>query len=188
MENCNVNAVGAVRIVDADTGELILSKQNAVHPRNLSYAISRSLARETNGFIFKLAFGNGGTFYNSSATLVYRSPNTTGDANLYNSTYEVQVDDAASGTPESNSVNSAAATAPSISALVVVTALLTAGEPSGQAAADNITTDSESAFTFDEIGLKTDDGSLLTHLVFSPIEKTANRAFAITYTLTINVS
>jgi hypothetical protein len=36
--------------------------------------------------------------------------------------------------------------------------------------------------------LKAADGSLLTHLVFSPFEKTANRAFLIIYTLTISVS
>jgi hypothetical protein len=71
---------------------------------------------------------------------------------------------------------------------VTVVALLGASEPAGQAVADNITTDPESLFVFDELGLKTADGLLLSHLVFSPIEKTANRAFIITYTLTISVS
>lgn len=178
---------GHVRIVDAATEEVILDVHNAVHPQNLARAITRSLARDTNGYVFKLSFGNGGTFYNSSDVLVYRPPNTIGSATLYNQTYEIQVDEQSSGTPVTNSVTSAAAPAPSIASVVTVSALLAADEPAGQQVADNITTDPEADFMFDEIGLKTSDDLLLTHLVFNPIEKTANRAFLITYTLTCSV-
>lgn len=187
-EQLKVQILGHVKILDADTGALIIAKSNAVHPQNMAVAISRSLAKDADGGIFKMCFGNGGTFFNSSQQIVYRSPNTIGSADLYNLTYEVQVDDQSSGTPVTNTVTSAPSPNPAITSIVTIVAQLGASEPAGQAVADNITTNPESLFVFDEIGLKTEDGLLLSHLVFSPIEKTANRAFVITYTLTISVS
>ena len=71
---------------------------------------------------------------------------------------------------------------------MTVVAQLGASEPAGQATADNTTVDPNALYVFDELGLKTADGLLLSHLVFSPIEKTSNRAFNITYTLTCSVS
>lgn len=187
-ENFNVQILGHVNIRDAVTGAVILAKSNAVHPQNMALAIARSLSKDANGTIFKMGFGNGGTFFNSSNQIVYRSPNTIGAANLYNLTYEVQVDEQTVGTPVTNTITSAASPNPAITSLVTVIAELGASEPAGQAVADNITTNPESLFVFDELCLKTGDDLLLSHLVFSPIEKTSNRAFIITYTLTISVS
>lgn len=175
-------------IKDAATGELIMAKKNAVHPQNMAIAIARSLAREANGTIFKMCFGNGGTFFNSSNQIVYRSPNTLGAADLYSQTFELQADEQSGGTPVSNSVVSAPSPSPAITSVVTVVVEMGPSEPALQAVADNITTDPESSYVFDEIGLKTEDELLLSHLVFSPIEKTANRAFLITYTLTVSVS
>lgn len=183
-----VSVKGRVTIRDAATGEIVLEKDNAVHPQNMALVIARGLARETNGSIFKLGFGNGGTFFNTGGQIVYRPPNTIGAADLYNETYSVQVDEQSVGTPVTNSVTSAPSPNPAITSVVTVTAQLSASEPAGQAVADNITVDPESLYTFDEVGLKTEDDLLLSHLIFSPIEKTANRAFLITYTLTISVS
>jgi hypothetical protein len=187
-EHFKVQARGHINIRDAETGSLVLAKSNAIHPQNMAIAIARALSRDSNGSIFKMSFGNGGTFFNSSNEIVYRSPNTIGATDLYNLTYEVQVDEQSVGTPVTNSVTSAPSPNPAITSIVTIIAELGPGEPSGQAVADNLTTDPESNFVFDEIGLKTSDDLLLSHLVFSPIEKTANRAFSITYTLTISVS
>lgn len=187
-DQTNVKILGHVNIRDAVTGETILTKSNAVHPQNMAIAIARSLARNSNGTIYKMCFGNGGTFFNSSQQIVYRSPNTTGASDLYNITYEVLVDEQDSETPVTNSISFSSSPSPAITSIVTITAVLGASEPAGQAVADNITTDTESLFMFDEICLKTADGLLLSHLVFSPIEKTSNRAFSITYTLTISVS
>jgi len=181
-------AIGRVVIHDADTGEMILDKKNAIHPQNMALAKARSLARETNGYVFKLGFGNGGTFLNSGLQINYRSPNTIGSADLYNLTYEIQVDEQTVGTPVGNSVVSLQSPTPALTSMVVVTAQLSSNEPAGQSLADNTTFDPNASFFFDEIGLKTADDLLLSHLVFSPIEKTGNRAFLITYTLTISVS
>jgi hypothetical protein len=179
---------GHVLIEDAITGEVVLDKKNAIHPQNMAYGIARSLSRETSGTIYKMCFGNGGTFYNSGNVLVYRPPNTIGDATLYNQTYDRQVDEQSVGTPTSNYVKASVSPEPSISSVITIFCQLNANEPGGQAADDNDTTDPESAFTFDELGVKTSDGKLLTHVIFSPIEKTANRAFFITYTITVSCS
>lgn len=185
----NVGLIGRVRIHDAATGELLRDQQNAIHPQNMALVVGRALARADNGYIFELAFGNGGTFLNTSNALVYKAPNIIGSAaSLYNETYSVQVDEISSGTPTTNSVVAVPSPAPALTAMVIVTAQLSALEPLGQAVADNVTTDPESAFVFDEIGLKSPDGLLLSHLVFNPIEKTANRAWLITYTITVSAS
>jgi hypothetical protein len=154
----------------------------------MALIIARALSRDENGGIFKLCFGNGGTFFNSSNQIVYRPPNTTGAATLYNETYFVQVDDQSVGTPPTNSVVSSPSPDPAITSVITITAQLNANEPAGQAAADNITTNPNAPYVFDEIGLKSFDDLLLTHIIFSPYEKTANRAFLFTYTLTISVS
>lgn len=187
--NVDLQLEGRVLIHDLHTGELLMQRKNAIHPQNMALVVSRALAREDNGYVFELVFGNGGTFLNTSSALVYKSPNVIGSgATLYNQTYAVQVDEISAGTPVTNSVVALPSPAPSLTSLVVVTAQLSALEPLGQAVADSLTTDPEAAFVFDEIGLKSPDGLLLSHLVFSPIEKTANRAWLITYTITISAS
>lgn len=186
--NLKMTMKGHVLIKDLRSGEVILDKKNAMHPQNMASAVAQSLSRESTGYIYKIAFGNGGTFYNSEPALVFRPPNTIGNADLYNQTYEVQVDEQSVGTPSNNSVISAPSPDPSISSIITITVQLNADEPAGQASDDNETTDPESTYTFDEIGLKTSDDRLLTHLIFSPIEKTANRAFLIIYTIITSLS
>lgn len=188
MENLKLKFVGRVIIRDAITGEILRDKFNAIHPKNIATAVGRSMSNDPTGLISKMVFGNGGSFYNSGNQLVYRSPITIGNAALYNQTYSVDVDEYESATPVTNSVISSAAPPPSISTIITITAQLNSDEPSGQAVADNVTTDPDAPFVFDEIGLTTSDDLLISHLIFAPIEKTANRAFLITYTLTVSVS
>jgi hypothetical protein len=186
--NIQVRALGSVKITDLETGEIVLEKTNAIHPQNLAAVIARGLAGEDNSEVFYLALGNGGTFYNSSQQLIYRPPSIVGASTLYNQTYQVQVDEDDAGTPTTNSTAASAAAAPSISSIVTVVALLAPNEPSGQAVSDNLTTNPDANFVFDEMGLKSKDGLLLSHLIFSPLEKTANRAFLITYSLTVSAN
>ena len=186
----NTNVHGRVLITDTKTGLVLVNKDNAVHPANMAKIIARGLAHESNGWVYKMALGNGGTYFNTSNQIVYKTPNIIGAAALYNQTYEEQIDDNSTGGPPpiGNSVYSQPSPAPLTTHQVVCVLELDPTEPSGQAVDDVTTTDPESLYTFDELGLKSQDNLLLTHVIFSPIEKTANRAITITYTLTISVS
>ena len=185
----NINGIGRVLIHDIENGELILEKTNAIHPQNMALIIAKALAHEPTGYISQIALGNGGTYINSLNQISYRPVNIIGtSAALYNETYSINVDENAAGTPLSNSVMATLSPAPATTAMVIVTALIPSDAPNGQALLDNTTTDPDAPFMFDELGLKSSDGLLLTHMVFSPVEKTANRGYMLTYTITVSVS
>ena len=72
---------------------------------------------------------------------------------------------------------------------ILITCLLDYGEPAGQQAFDN-STNFNGEFVFDELGLKTWNGSsdnlrLITHVIFHPVQKSLNRQIQIDYTLRI---
>lgn len=187
--NFKTKIKGHVLVKDKNTNEVLVDKFNAVHPQNMAKVIARGLANESNQQIFQIALGNGGTYIDSTQSIVYNSPNIIGQsADLYNVTYTEVVDDGNSNVGIGNSVISQAAPSPDISSLVICTIQLSANEPAGQASTDGVTTNPNSAFTFDELGLKTVDGLLLSHIVFNPIEKNAQRELIISYTLTVSVS
>jgi hypothetical protein len=187
--NFKTKIKGHVLVKDKNTNEVLVDKFNAVHPQNMAKVIARGLANESNQQIFQIALGNGGTYIDSTQSIVYNSPNIIGQsADLYNVTYAEVVDDGNSNVGIGNSVISQAAPSPDISSLVICTIQLSANEPAGQASTDGVTTNPNSAFTFDELGLKTVDGLLLSHIVFNPIEKNAQRELIISYTLTVSVS
>ena len=191
-----------VHIQDKKTGEVLLDKKNAIHTRNMALAIARGLANEANHQIYKMAFGNGGTYVEAGTgggfQYHYNSPNVTDPAaDLYNPTYSEIIDDENVLSNGNQVVTSAGTIANTF--LVICTCTLAANEPSGQSTTDgaddtlNSISDTEEPYSFDELGLKTsdlttEDGLLLSHIIFNPIEKTANRELVITYTLTISVS
>lgn len=179
-------------LVEDDLGNVLVDKDNAVHPQNMARVIARALANENNFNIHRIAFGNGGTVTNAAFTVSYNTPNDgqppdvrTWDSRLYNETYSEIVDD--SITPASllgtdpGSAGPNAGTRPGggsnaagdpasithvsgpgvrsnelgLTSEVVITAVLNPGEPSGQGDTDD-ETNTESSFTFDEIGLYTD--------------------------------
>jgi len=187
----NTKVHGHVKMVDKETGEVLVDKDNAIHPQNMARVIARGLAHESNAWVYGMALGNGGTHIDASLNISYLPPNVTGvNATLYNETYSEVIDSHDISVAAGNSVVSAASPSPSITSIVTCTLELTADEPAGQAPSDNATTDPDSTYTFDELGLYTNDTPplLLSHLIFSPVEKTANRSILITYTLTISVS
>lgn len=193
-----IKVKGHVHIADKQTCEVLLDKNNAVHNKNMAIAIARGLSNEPPDStfsigkhqIFKIKLGNGGSTINSSNEITYLAPNVTGPtADLWSPTYEEQVDEADVATPGENSVTYQESPAPDETTIVIVTATIAAGEPSGQDLTDSPgNPDPEAQYAFDELGLFTFDDLLLTHIVFSPILKTANRELVITYTLTISVS
>lgn len=180
---------GHVNIKDAITGEILLDKDNAIHTYNMGKAIARGLSNELNYQIYKISLGNGGTTIDSNSDIIYNPPRVTPtDIDIYNETYSEIVDELSSA-PVGNQVYSTFGTLPVTTSLVTTIITLSANEPIGQDysdggdSSDNI----EDPFVFDELGLKTADNLLLSHIIFSPIEKTSNRELIITYTLTISV-
>lgn len=90
---------GHLNITD-DLGQVLLDKDNAVHPQNMSRVIARALSNESNYNVYRIAFGNGGTQTDAAFTITYRPPNDgqppdtrTWDSRLYNETYSEIIDE-----------------------------------------------------------------------------------------------
>ena len=199
MHELKAQIKGHVLVKDKNSGECLLDKMNAVHSKNMAVTIARGLSGQlpdsTTGLrtsqIFKIKLGNGGSNVDSLGIITFNSPNVTGtNADLYSPTYSEILDESQASTPAENSVTfQESPDANSTSTIVICTATIAADEPLGQDVTDTeLNASINSAYAFDELGLFTSDGLLLTHIVFSPILKTANRELVITYTLTITVS
>jgi hypothetical protein len=182
---------GFVKIHDPKTGEVLVDKKNAIHYENISLAMAQTLSNRNVGYIYEMAFGNGGSSVDPTGVITYLPPNTTGqNADLYNQTYAKVVDDnsAADTDPENNNMT-ALHTSGNVYSDILVTCLLDYGEPPEQQAFDN-STNFNGEFVFDELGLKTWNGSvndlrLITHVIFHPVQKSLNRQIQIDYTLRI---
>ena len=185
-----VHIEGHIKIHNPESGEVYINKRNAVHYENISIALAESLANSGQGFIYEMAFGNGGTAVDPTGIITYLTPNSSGaNASLYNQTYSKVVDDRSSNNtdPTRNYIETRHVTGTNYTD-VFITCLLDYGEPSNQLAFDN-TTDNQSEFVFDELGLKsyssTDQSLLLTHVIFHPVQKSLNRLIQIDYTVRI---
>ena len=195
---------GHVNIKDAKTGEVLFDGPNAINNQNMATAIARGLSHSDyslpigNHQIYALALGNGGATVDSMDVISYLPPNIIGTgARLYNQTYYDVVDP---GVSTHNSVTYQSN--PDTTSIVIVTMTIEANEPIGQDPSDSPPDPNfNSQFAFNELALYTygsngsftctsvpTDSLLLTHIIFSPILKTANRELVITYTLTVSVS
>jgi len=188
----NLDIIGMVKIFDPIDNFVYVDKCNAIHYENMSEALAQSVANKGTHFISEMHFGNGGTTVDPTGVITYLPTNTNvQNADLYSPTYYKIVDDtnAANGDPLRNKivVNH---TSGLIYTDIVVSCLLDYGEPSGQAAFDN-SQSLNGDFTFDELGLKgftsagAGLGPLLTHVIFSPVQKSLNRLIQIDYTVRI---
>jgi hypothetical protein len=186
---------GFIKIHDPVTGEVLVDKKNAIHYENISYAMAQTLSNRTSaqggGWIYEMAFGNGGSSVDPTGIITYLPPNTTGqNATLYNQTYAKVVDDnSAADTDSANNKMTVLHTSGKVYTDILVTCLLDYGEPAGQQAFDN-STNFNGEYVFDELGLKTWNGSatdlrLITHVIFHPVQKSLNRQIQIDYTIRI---
>ena len=182
---------GFLRIYDPNSGETFVDKYNAINYENMSIALAQSLANKNIGFIYAMAFGNGGSSVDPTGVITYLPPNTTGqNADLYNQTYIKVVDgnSPANTDPTRNNLT-VLHTSGQVYTDVLVTCLLDYGEPPGQQAFDN-STNFNGEYVFDELGLKSWEGSadnlmLITHVIFHPVQKSLNRQIQIDYTVRI---
>jgi hypothetical protein len=182
---------GFVKIFDPVSGEVLIDKKNAIHYENISIAMAQTLANRDLGWIYEMAFGNGGSSVDPTGVITYLPPNVTGqNADLYNETYAKVVDDnSAADTDPANNKLTVLHTTGKVYTDILVSCLLDYGEPAGQQAFDN-STNFNGEFVFDELGLKTWNGSatdlrLITHVIFHPVQKSLNRQIQIDYTLRI---
>ena len=182
---------GFVKITDPNSGEILVDKKNAIHYENISVAMAQTLSDRNTGYIYEMAFGNGGSSVDPTGVITYLPPNTTGqNADLYNETYAKVVDDnSAADTDANNNKMTVLHTIGKVYTDILVTCLLDYGEPAGQQAFDN-STNFNGEYVFDELGLKTWNGSatdlrLITHVIFHPVQKSLNRQIQIDYTLRI---
>jgi hypothetical protein len=153
--------------------------------------MANSLTNNGNGWIYEMAFGNGGSAVDPTGVITYLPPNTTGqNASLYNQTYAKVVNQYSSADVDpTNNYLTVLHTSGKVYTDIVTTCLLDYGEPAGQQAFDN-STNFNGEYVFDELGLKVWNGSasnllLVTHVIFHPVQKSLNRQIQIDYTLRI---
>jgi hypothetical protein len=185
-----IHIEGHIKIYDPISAEVFINKRNAIHYENISIAIVEAMTNSSQGFVYQMAFGNGGTSIDPTGIITYLTPNTSGtNASLYNQTYQKIVDPNSSTNvdPTRNFTEVRHTTGQNYSD-IFVTCLLDYGEPSGQAAYDT-NSDGTSTYVFDELGLQsyssTGESLLLTHVIFHPVLKSLNRLIQIDYTVRI---
>lgn len=191
-ETFNVKMEGHLKIfeyesdedrVEGVNGRVVLNKRNAIHPEHASILLARAVAHRPNGSIYSMSFGSGGATIDPLGNITYSTPNTSGSADLNVPVYFEVVDDT-NGAPTGNSMTVRHINGTLFSD-VEIRCVIGKNEPFSQPAYDSLTGTNlnSSQFVFDEIGLKTQDELLITHVVFSPIEKSANRILEIVYSL-----
>ena len=188
-ENSNVKVEGHVVITDADSGEVLLDKYNAINFQNFAYAVANALKGDTTFAIDKLAFGYGGTTLDVNGNVTYKDAKVSGavSTGLY-SPSPTSIGGDASVTPLQKdvtfTVNDSSNQPYSDLECKVI---LDYDEPdSSGPITDNASDfDDPDSFVFDEIGLMTESGTYLTHLIFHPIQKSNNRRLEILYTIRI---
>jgi hypothetical protein len=178
--NLSINVKGHVLISDTNTGEVLLDKDNAIHPQNMSRIIARALSNEPNAIIKRMAFGNGATQTDIVGNIIFKTPNdgteSGWESRLYNETYSEIVDEADinfgtdPGSADGSSIRTGGGAKPEDDPLgggvtsvevgkksnIVIRIFLNEDEPFGQLPNDAPVPsleEDERCFVFDEIGL-----------------------------------
>jgi hypothetical protein len=188
---------GHVLIRDKDTREVLVDKMNAINYENFSISLAQTVANRPAAWIQNMVFGNGAATVSGTGTITYLPPNVVGtQAELYNETYFQCVNDMSPlNADPANNYMKVSHTSGMTYSDVTITCTLGLGQPAGQEAFDN-TTNISGTYVFNEIGLKaynatdaatnTDTyGLLLSHVIFSPVQKSLNRQIEIVYTIRI---
>lgn len=100
---------GFVKIIDADTREVLVDTHNDVLYGNMSAALAHALIGNPNSFLYYMAFGNGGAYIGPTGTINYK-PSLGGagsliknpTANLYNTIYVKKLSNDATDIPNYN--------------------------------------------------------------------------------------
>jgi hypothetical protein len=190
IETPLIGIEGHIKIWDPATGEVLVRRRNAVNYENMSIALANLLASESGATstyeIKTLRFGNGGTSIDGLGVVTYKATNTNSASGaLYNQTHSQTVDETISGSADNGT--EASHTSPNAYSDVTVTCTLDYGTPTGQDTTDTAT-NMNGTYVFDELALYTANNDLLTHVIFHPVQKSANRKIQVVYTLRIRSS
>jgi len=190
IETPLIGIEGHIKIWDPESGEVLVRRRNAVNYENMSIAIANLLASEAGSTstyeVSTMRFGNGGTSIDGLGAVTYKATNTNSSTGaLYNQTFSQAVDESVTGSAN-NSVE-ASHTSPNTYSDVIVTCTLDYATPSGQDTLDTAT-NMNGTYVFDELALYTANNDLLTHVIFHPVQKSANRKIQVVYTLRIRSS
>jgi len=204
-QSIEVKAEGHLLIRDADSKEVIRDTHNDIHLENFSEAIALSLGGYDRGFIEEMHFGSGGSIISATGEIDYNDNQAnpgigiaTRDADLYGPSsgykpYFKVINERSSrfiSDPDKNNIKIVHTNGTTYTD-IVITCTLDYGEPDDQSAFDDASTMKDD-YVFDEMGLKTYDSvtetkRLLTHVIFHPVQKAANRAIEIVYTIRITM-
>ena len=183
---------GHVLIQDINSREILVDKMNAINYETFSLSLARCIANRSDSWIQDMVFGSGAATVSGTGELTYLTPNVVGiGSQLYDQTYYKCVNDLSPYNldPTNNYITTAHVTGTTYSD-VIITCNLGVNEPNGQSAFDNATNLS-GPYVFNELGLKSSNangentGYLLSHVIFSPVQKSLNRQLEIVYTIRI---
>lgn len=202
IDSTSINIDGHVKIWDPNTQEVFVSKHNAINPEAMTMVIATMLQGNNNSYIYEMHLGNGGLIIDETGNITYNDVTdnlSTGiEAGLYNPTYFKVVDtfDTINNTDIVNNKVVVSHTSGLSYTDLVVTCTLEELEPNSSSENSLVEGGEEFAgdYIFNELGLKSrgsegkNTGYLLSHIVFDPVQKSANRVVQIIYTLRIRVN
>ena len=189
VDEAGLNVSGHILITDKETGEELVNKRNAIHYGNMARVVALALKNADKEYINFIADGSGGTSVDTSGKVIYKNPRVSesfdASGSLYNRTHQK------SFTTQDDNNKIEVIQGASYSDLKI-TSTLAYAEPSGQELFDT-STDNEGDYVFDELGLFTNasdinDATMLTHVIFHPVQKSQNRIIEIVYTVRIQLS
>ena len=202
IDSTHINIDGHVKIWDPKTKEILVSKHNAINPETMTLILAQMLQGNNDSYVYEMHFGNGGLIIDETGNITYNDVTdnlSTGiEAGLYNATYFKVVDtiDTTNNIdPINNKVVVSHTTGLNYTDLVI-TCTLEENEPDSSSENNLIDSPSEynGDYIFNELGLKSrgsdgkNTGYLLSHIVFDPVQKSANRVIQVIYTLRIRVN
>jgi len=194
IDNLGLNVSGHIVIKDLETGEELVNKRNAIHYGNMAYIVAQALNafNTENAFIDRIAFGNGATSVDTAGKILYKTPRVSesyeNSAGLYSRTFDKRLNPSTTDTSITTVVGSSHTD-------IKVTCTLGYNEPSNADLFDTAT-NNEGDYVFDELGLFTyptdgssiDTSTMLTHVIFHPVQKSQNRKIEIVYTVRVQLS
>ena len=188
-DNAGIKMSGHILIRDAETKEEIVNKRNAIHYGNMANMIAKALTNSSDSYIHYMAFGNGATSVDAAGKVIYKAPRVSeayeNSATLYSRTFQKVI--------SNNTTTDKIEIIPGTSYTdLKITCTLGYNEPSAQDTFDTSTTN-DGLYVFDELALlsyATDptNSTMLTHVIFHPVQKSANRTIEIIYTVRVQLN